>query len=301
MRSFTLLFLLCAAYQVSLAQQSMFETGDGRTSLYLRQPAASVNFGDSKASASIVHDVGSDPVYYGASAYATANTGIASLFSSDKPTAPEGGVDGVVGRIWDPAPKCDNCAYYPRDRKLLLDVGYGRSSFYLFPTGSTPSASVAKTYFDRFRTVVAANFFLFGNVYIGLAGGAERRNNLSDLQAATAQTTLAAAPSGGATSIVKTKTGYYGNYQEYIAAPIYQDALFFLGDFSHLGIDNRIGLDLMTRSDVGPANRSASGGIGLFLLNKDDPYKVVGGLTATYDGIKLQLSLTTGYTGAAPK
>ncbi len=301
MRRFAVLFVLCVSFRVSMAQQSMFETGDGRTSLYLRQPAATVNFGDSKASGSIVHDVGGDPIYYGASIFATANSGIGSLFSSDKPTAPEGGIDGVIGHVWDSAPNCDNCTYYPRDRKLLLDVGYARSSFYLYPTGSTPSATVSKTSFNRFRTVVAANFFLHGDVYLGLASGAERRNNLPDLKAVSAQTVVVAAPKGGATSIVKTQTGYYGTYQKYIATPIYQDALFFLNEFKHMGLDNRIGLDLMTRSDLGSANRSAMGGIGIFLLNKDDPYKVIGGISATYDGTKFQLSLTTGFTGAAPK
>ena len=71
-------FLVAAPYLQ--AQQSMFESGDGKTALYLRQPAAAVNFGDSKASIAYVHDLSTNKYILGAAAYATANSGISSLF-----------------------------------------------------------------------------------------------------------------------------------------------------------------------------------------------------------------------------
>ena len=38
----------------------------------------------------------------------------------------------------------------------------------------------------------------------------------------------------------------------------------------HLGLNNRIGLDFLSRSDVAAANRGAAGGFGFFLLDKKD-------------------------------
>lgn len=298
MRIFAVFSILIISSSL-FGQQSMFESGDGKTSLYLRQPAAAVNFGDSKASFGYVHDFSTNKFFLGVGGYATANSGISSLFSSDKPKAPEGGIDGLFGFRYDPAPSCDNCEYSPKNNRLFIDAGYGRSSFYLFPTNATLSASVNKTDFDRFRALAGWNLFT-GNWVFGFVSGAERRNNLSDLQQVNLETVVVAPPLGGTSSIVKSKSGYYGKYRNYIGAPIYEDALFFFPAWKkkHLGLDNRIGLDVLSRSDIASVNRGAAGGLGLFLLDKKDPFKVIGGVTAIYDGTKVQLSLTAGLTSS---
>jgi hypothetical protein len=179
----------------------------------------------------------------------------------------------------------------------LVDIGYGRSSFYLYPTNGTPSTDTPKTNFDRFRAVTAYNFFYRGFLIWGVAAGAERRNNLSDLKSTSLETVIVPAPAESQSSIVKTQAGYYGDYKKYIGAPIYTDALFYLPSKVMLpGFDNRIGIDLITRSDVAAPNRSSKGGLGIFLFKKDDPLTAIGGATATYDGDKFQLSLTVGLT-----
>lgn len=299
MRIIVALTMLVAS-QSLFAQQSMFESGDGRTALYLRQPAAALNFGNSKASFGYVHDLSTNNFFFGAGTYATANNGVSSLFSSDKPKAPEGGIDGLIGFRYDPAPTCDNCEYIPKNNRFLIDAGYGRSSFYLYRTNATPSANVSKTDFNRFRAVAGWNLFI-GDWVFGLASGAERRNNLSDLKQVNLDTVVVGAPTGGKSNIVKSQAGYYGNYRQYIGTTIYEDALYFFPAWKkkHLGLDNRIGLDILSRSDVAAVNRSCAGGLGLFLLDKKDPYKVMGGVTATYDGTKFQLSLTTGLTSSS--
>lgn len=295
--------LLLAASLLSVtlrlfAQQSLFETGDGKTALYLRQPAGSINLGDSKANLSYVHDFSESPVFYGADVYATANSGVASLFSTDKPKAPEGGLDGVLGFRHDVIHKGDG-EFTPTNIRYMIDVGYGRSSFRLYPTGTTISPMISKTDFNRFRSVAVFNVFRGWYVF-GLAGGAEKRNNLSDLQAVSLSTVIVPPPAGGTSSVVNTQSGYYGSYKVYVAAPVYEDFLIFMPAFKKplLGvIGNRFGLDILSRSEVAAVNRQAAGGFGLFFLDKKDPYKTIGGVTATYDGRKFQLSLTTGFTG----
>jgi hypothetical protein len=68
---------------------------------------------------------------------------------------------------------------------------------------------------------------------------------------------------------VKTQAGYYGNYKVYVA-PLFAKTSSFSGEFKNpiLGIDNRIGLDILSRSDVAASNRQAAGGFGLFLLDR---------------------------------
>jgi hypothetical protein len=292
---------LLAAGPFASAQQSLFQSGDGQTAVYLRQSTAAINLGDSKASLGYIHRVNIEKLSWGLEAYATANSGVASLFSSDKPTAPEGGGDGtlVTHYVFTKPPPVGSSSGPIKEDWFLLDAGYGRSSFYLYPTNTAPSTSTPKTDFDRFRAILAYNLFAQGDMIFGIAAGAERRNNLSDLQTTSLQTVVVAAPTGSPSSVVKTQAGYYGNYKEYIAAPIYTDALFYLpAKMSVPGFDNRVGVDLFTRSDVAAVNRSASGGIGIFLFKKTDPLTCVGGLTASYDGTKFQVSLTAGITSS---
>ena len=301
MRLLFVLAAVLAAGPLAIAQQSLFQSGNGQTAVYLRQSTAAINLGDSKASLGYIHRVDIDKLSWGLEAYATANSGVASLFSSNKPTAPEGGGSGTLVSHYvftKPPPVGSNPGPIKEDW-FLLDAGYGRSSFYVYPTNAIPSASTPKTDFDRFRAILAYNLFAQGNMIFGIATGAERRNNLSDLKATSLQTVVVAAPTGSSTTVVKNQAGYYGSYKVYIGAPIYTDALFYLpAKMTVPGFDNRIGVDLFTRSDLAAVNRSASGGIGIFLFKKTDPLTCVGGLTASYDGTKFQVSLTAGISSS---
>ena len=295
------LFLFATCLTVSLcalAQQSLFQSSDGQSAVYLRQSSATFNLGDSKASIGYVHRVNIKKTFWGFEGYGTANSGVTSLFSSDKPTAPEGGGDVTVGRhyVFVPMPHAGDTA--GREDWWLIDVGYGHSSFNLFPTGSTPDTSLPKNNFDRFRTIAAYNYFTSGNLIAGIAAGAERRNNLSDLASVSLETLIVPPPTGSQSSIVKTKAGYYGNYKEYIAAPVYTDILIYPGQASVPGFGNRIGVDFFSRSDLAASNRGSSGGLGIFIFKKDDPLTPIGGISASFNGTKVQVALTVGFTFA---
>lgn len=282
------------------AQKSLFQSADGQTAVYLQHSSVIVNLGDSKASAAYFHRTNNPSFSWGLEGYATANSGVTSLFSSGKPTAPEGGGDFTFGRhfVFVPMPQ----AGMPSGREdwWLLDVGYGRSSFELFRQGSAPDANTSKSNFDRFRAIAAYNYFGRGNLIAGIAAGAERRNNLRDLNSTSLQTIVVPAPSGSQTSIVKTQAGYYGQYKEYIAAPIYTDILFYPG-ISVPGFGNPLGLDFFSRSDVAASNRSSSGGLGIFIFDKNDPLTPYGGISVGFNGTKVQLALTAGFTFAKAK
>jgi hypothetical protein len=298
MRSLFLLAACLAVAPLVSGQQSLFQSSDGQSAVYLRQSTAAFNLGDSKASIGYVHRINIKKTFWGFEGYATANSGVTSLFSSDKPKAPEGGGDFTLGRHYAftsmPTP---GKPAGPEDW-WLVDVGYGRSSFYLYPKGSAPSTNTPKANFDKFRAIAAYNYFTSGSLIAGIAAGAERRNNLSDLTSVTLETVIVPAPTGSQSSIVKTRAGYYGTYKEYIAAPIYTDILVYPGQASVPGFGNRIGIDFFSRSDVAASNRGASGGLGVFIFKKDDPLSPIGGISASFNGTKVQVALTVGFTFA---
>jgi hypothetical protein len=289
--------IFCILAASASAQTSMFETADGQSSLYMRQATVAVNLGDSKASYSYYYRVNNKHPAVGFEAFATANKGVTSLFDSQKAKAPECGGDFTLSYHYLGFKMPHPGETQKGEDWLLLDAGYGRSSFYLYPTGVTPSANTAKTDFDRVRGILAYNRFVGGRLFLGLAAGAERRNNLSDLTSSNLQTILAGGSAGSSLSIVKTQAGYYGNYKQYVAAPIYADILYYPTKFTipSLG-DNKFAIDLFARSDAAATNRSASGGLGFFLFKKSDALTPIGGFTASFDGTKVQLGLTTGFS-----
>jgi hypothetical protein len=291
-------FILLFGASVAGAQQSLFQSGNGETSIYLRQSVAAINLGNSTASLGFYHRLNEEHPAIGAEAYATANSGVTTLFSSNAPKAPEGGGDGTFSwhYLFFPKPVAGSTGPQKEDW-LLLDAGYGRSSFYVYPLNTVPPSNVQKTDFDRFRTIVAYNQALHGDVIWGIATGAERRNNISDLKSYTLQTTIVPSPTGSQSSIVNTQAGYYGNYKVYIGVPVYTDILWYLPPTVIVpGFGNRLGLDFLSRSDVAAPNRASSGGLGIYLFKKDDPLSAIGGVSATYDGSKVTVTLTAGLT-----
>jgi len=303
-----LLLIACTAMPVAMrAQESLFQDSDGATSLYTQRPTATLNFGDSKASLAYSKHDNQSSVVWGYEVFATANSGVVSLFESDKPKAPAGGGDFTIGRHFDfkpgtpppppfvmvPGKRYDVLVPPEREKWWLIDIGYSRSSFYVSPT-AVP-ASQADTNFDRYRALGVLDLSWNGSNILGFAGGIERRNNTADLKAAQFQTIVAPAPAGSSSDIVTTKTGFFGNYQTYVAVPFYADWLWYVPKAKIPGFGNTIGLDTFVRTDLGNANRSAKGGLGFYFFKKGDSLTPIGGVTVSYDGSKVQAGVTTSF------
>ncbi len=321
---YAVLIALFAAPFAMRGQESLFQSSDGATSIYTQRSTAALNFGDSKASISYVKR-DTKRIALGYEVFATASSGVTSLFSSDKPKAPTGGGDFTIGTHWNYKPKSKAPADLPvgvpvqptsvkpeGEAWWVTDVGYSRSSFYV--SDAAVAASAAQRNFDRFRVLEVINWSMAGERIIGLAGGVERRNNLDDLQAVQFQTVVAPAPAGSSSSVVTSKAGYYGVYNQYVGVPIYFDVLQYLvrpdksaaclnksapcndKGVSVPGFGNRIALDAFARADAGNANRSAKGGVGVYVFKKGDALTPLGGVTVSYDGSKVQVGVTTGFS-----
>ena len=220
MRFLLTTIVFTAAASLAPAQQSAYQSGDGKTSLYLDSSAAVLNFTDTKLSVGYTDRHSQRPLFWGFELFGKASSGITTLLVQ-KIKVPEGGGDFSVGKYHLFSGGALSTSKIVDDW-LLLDVGYSRSAFYAESSPGPISAS--KRYFDRYRAFVDYNALLSGTVIFGLAAGAERRNNLDDLTQATFQTTIAPAPAGSSNSVIKTQAGYYGNYRQYVAAPLYTDS-----------------------------------------------------------------------------
>jgi hypothetical protein len=290
----TALRTLVATFAIAtpgMAQQSAFQSGNGQTSVYLESgSAATFNFGDTKFSIGHITRHATRKFVWGYEIFGSASSGVTTLFSS-KIKVPEGGGSVVLG--WHPLSR--KAVTDTKDNWFLVDVGYSRSTFYVSPSAPR-SLDDTKRYFDRYRAMAVLNNKLSDNILFGVAAGAERRNNLDDLSPVTFQTSIAAAPTGGAISVVNTKDGFLGDYRQYVAAPIYTDLLFILPPSIKLpGFDSQIAIDGFTRSDVASFHRYTDGGIGVFLTKKGSPTRVVGGLAASWNDGKVRVALVASY------
>jgi hypothetical protein len=297
-QSFRILIAVTAVFltfpSLGSAQQSAFQTGNGQTSLYLQgATAATLNFGDSKASFGRYLRFSNRQLVLGYEVFAKASSGVTTLLSS-KIKVPEGGGSFVIGwhqkvDLNSPPPASGSTT----DQWALLDLGYSRSAFYVSNAAVNPED--AKRYFNRFRFIGVYNR-VQGRFAFGLAMGAERRNNLDNLRQITFQTTLLPAPTDGSTSIVKTQSGFLGIYDEYVAAPVYTDIVYLVPKLAAPGFaKTSIAIDGFTRSNIADTNRFADGGLGIFITEKNAPTKVYGGITGSWNGGKAKVAVVASY------
>ena len=285
---------LCISPVAGRAQQSAFQSGNGRTSLYLQgTSAATLNFGESKVSFGRYLRFTNRELVLGYEVFAKASSGATTLFSSQI-KVPEGGGSFVIG--WHQKVDLNrppNPSGSTSDQWALLDLGYSRSLFYVSDAAVHPDN--AKRYFNRVRAIGVYNR-VQGGFAFGVAAGAERRNNLDTLKAVTFQTAILPAVTGGTTEIVKTQSGFLGSYAQYIAAPLYTDIVYVVPKLTAPGFKKTsIAVDGFTRFDLAPAYRSADGGIGLFITEKGAPTKAYGGVTASWNGGKAKLAVVASY------
>jgi hypothetical protein len=277
------------------AQQSGFQSGDGRTSIYLNKTAAILNFTETKFSFGYTRLASADNRFWGFQAFAQASTGITTLLE-DKIEVPQGGGNFSFGDRHLLSRKPLEPQTKVADDWLLLDVGYGRSS----PFVETPpgAATGSNRPFDQYHALAVYNALfrpMAADVLVGFAAGVERRNNLGDLTPATFQTTLVPAAAGSVNSIQQTQTGFAGNYLTYVAAPVYTDILAVLPQpVKRFGLNSQIGIDGFTRSDLAASHRSGDGGIGIFLVQDKKPTQVQGGISASWNGGKVRVAVVAG-------
>jgi hypothetical protein len=314
---------LCA-----IAQQSLFDSASGDSTIYLPQTAGvlSYNLGSDQARFDLQHDMapngkgdGKSPLLsIGGGIGATIKSGSGNVINKSAPANggfAEGGVAirfarqqelaGCVqgslatngGHSVQPGQGNPQACHQRNGQFLLTQFHYGRSQFYSLASASTPVPSPTTIVFDQYRGTLAYNRLWTEtslDIRLGLAYVTGTANNLSSLTAETYQPqTITSSSSGQSVLSPSSESVYVGAYKTHIAQQIHADAV-----FQPAMLDYHFAIDLLFRSDLagGTGVRYESPGVGVYFFANGKPVVPVCGLAYTYRAGNNQLAITAGWT-----
>jgi hypothetical protein len=122
---------------------------------------------------------------------------------------------------------------------------------------------------------------------VGVSGGLNRTNNVSDLKKVEIDTTDSAS---GSVSVVSQTDAYLGAYNESVGVPIYSDFVFIPKKLPW------ISFDAFERANVVPTNGYAEGGAGIYIAKPDKPTEVLGGLSVGWKDGKSMVAVVAGWS-----
>jgi hypothetical protein len=298
--------ILFFTFPVSMiAQQSLFESRDGDTSIFLENQGGviSANIGQSNLKLSYLHQNTAKNWGAGIDVFGELKGSTTDLFNATPPAkAAEVRAGWILQHLLTDHPRA--AAVGPKsgetqecrlcDDWIAVQVGYQRSQIHLIDTSISPLAAPTGHGFDGYLARFAYNQviklpkhdFLLGAVF-----GVSRTNNTDDLDSVqVTDTTVSTDGTVERRAAKDAVSAYVGTYVKYIAVPINADAIWYPGALS-----GRIGLDLFVRSNVAATKRSASPGIGIFYCKAGQPARPIGGLTASYKDGKGKVALVAGW------
>jgi hypothetical protein len=319
---------------VCSAQQSLFQTSDGDSSIFLSGGVgvASYNFGSSTARFDLARDPGSmgnrhDLTAWGVGAGGTVKSGSASWLNNNSP-APGGFAEGAwflkqlkaknagdgieqCANLLNPKnagpasvqSQCGKNGQSPKARgglvadELVFQFHYERTQFYLLSSATTPTPPPTKTNFDQFRSTVAYNQTYTApliDIRLGLAYTPGTQNNLSQLTQETYQSQSITSTSSGQTILSPPSKTVYVGNYQ----AFFSHPVNFDAVFQPKALNYYVGFDLLERSELGggSSNRYVSPGIGMFFFKKGSPIVPVGGVTYSYKQGKSNISIGAGWS-----
>ena len=282
-------FALLACSSTVLAQTA-FEDAGGESSIFINQGGfARVNVTDTTVKIGHVFDNTKNDYFFGVELSGKLSGKFASLFESGKPS-PEGQIRLTLGKK---KLSLVSSKHLTTDW-LTFHVGYRRASYKLLAEGETFANQVRKEKFDGFSAIMAYNALFKskrGPVLFGISGGAERRNNIDDLDEVEVNDQVFTSADGTTQrSVVAKQKAFRGTFEKVTAAPINTDLVFFPARF-----ESRIGFNFFTRSNVGEGNKRIEPGFGVFFTKEGEPTKVIGGLSLSVRDGKGRFGLIAGY------
>lgn len=305
------------------AQESLFQSSDGNTAVFLSSSTsgktaedralagpgaqsstagvALYNYSASKAEFGYLYQKsGMKPLGFGFSVAGTLKQGAVSIVHADA-SAPGVSLQGTVTKNITPgidASKvkesgtfvCHVCSEW-----LVFQAKYSTSQFYTVPTSTAPFPTPTKQTFNGAQGVAGYNALLKtsnADWLFGATVGVGLLNNTDSLKSAQ-YTSNQVTTTGGTQEIIGqgSQTLYVGNYKTFAGVPINIDAIVFPGALSGM-----VGFDLFVRSDIASADQFANPGIGLFISKMGQPARPVGGITASYKNGKGEVSLVAGWS-----
>lgn len=299
---------ICILSSIGLAQQSLFESQTGDTSIFLNGTAGviSANIGKSAVRFGYLHQPTGQRDGWGFDLAGTLQGDTATLLRTNRP-APGAEIRTAYIRrnLVSSAPKATDvpknagsvepCPHGLCDDWLVIQGGYKRARFYTIDTGVDPLPQPVKRDFDGWVARVAYNQLrktARNDFLLGVSAGIARADNTDNLSTVQVTDQIVSSANGiERLSASNAVTAYTGVYRTYIGVPISADAIWFPGVFT-----GRVGIDIFLRADIGQANRYGSPGIGLFFSRPGQPARPVGGLSVSYRSGNAQAALIVGWS-----
>jgi hypothetical protein len=251
------LFAVLVSWSPVFAQQSIFQSSDGQTAIYLGRTGdkgvALVNFGNTKATIGWLHAVSGPEWNWGFDLNGTAQNGIVSIIRNGAPQTgvggdfnvnkanlrfhgqdprklgPKSGVGdpskGVVGRAARGAHSF--CGDW-----IAFQLSYLRTSLNTEASDTPPLKPAQAHNFDSYAFRFAYDTLWkprVGDIVAGFSAGVTRQNNTDELKTVTVSSSVLTTLQNSQAILLSSssKTAYLGDYQKYIGAPINADILWF--------------------------------------------------------------------------
>lgn len=173
------------------------------------------------------------------------------------------------------------------DAWVLINFTYTKSTFDTIPASATTAIT---QHFNGFTFLPVYNALLnipHFNLLTGFGAGVNRTNNVSDLTKVSVTTSSA---QSGLVNVVQQKDAYQGTYTTGIGVPIYSDFV-FIPKFA-----NWLGIDAFERAQILATNRSAEGGVGIFVAKPKAPAAVLGGISVGWKDGDRTIAMVAGWS-----
>jgi hypothetical protein len=266
---FLVLFLSGAAV---LGAQPFFEDAAGKSSILL--PVGGIvrlNTADNSLKLGYYFQRSDKDLVFGMDASGKSYGGFASLWSDDQ-LSTAANVNFIAG-YKNVTTSDDRPGRYDF---LSVRISLGASKYLMISPGNAYSQQVSYESFNPFSMGLAYNYLLNGNMVFGLYGSYDKTTNLGALPQLTVKETTVLG-SNAANTISRTAEKEYaawaGELKKVDQFSLYLDYV-YIPDF----LEGRLALSCYSRSSLNASQNNTNGGFGLYLNQKDNPLKIVGGI-----------------------
>ena len=166
---------------------------------------------------------------------------------------------------------------------LSVRIGLGASKYLMIDPGMGYAQQVYYETFKPFSVGVAYNYLLNGNMIFGLYGSYEKTTNIGALPRFNVKETIGLGMEIDNTTyrtFESEYTAWVGNLKRVNQFSLYLDYV-YIPDF----LEGRLALSCYSRSAFNSAQKRTNGGFGLYLNQKDNPLKIVGGIIYEFEDL----------------
>ncbi|MCX6225914.1 MAG: hypothetical protein NTV01_14370 [Bacteroidia bacterium] len=280
MYKLSIIFILAFCLRTEiLSAQTFFEDAKGKSSINL--PVGGiirVNTSDESLKFGYYYNRSDKDVVLGLDASGKSNNGLAPIISNGK-LSPEAALNFNLG-FKNISTDDSNPSGYDY---LNFKIGIGAAKYKLISVDTSYEQQTKSESFNKINLGLSYNYYLNGNMIFGIYGGYDKTNNISGLsKLKVKESTSISTDSTG--TIIRTSEEEYTAWKGELKT-INQFSLFF--DYVYIPdfLNNRVAISLYSRSSFNSSRNQTNGGLGIYLNQKDEPLKIVGGIIYEFEDL----------------